>query len=306
MLLEDLLITKLLRTMFLVFAFPGLCSAATVSASDGSPTFKLTRTQMKWGERQLKRLLTDRPGMGKYVQRGDPVWNWTVRQFAGEHVEGGIEWNPKDPNPLWDAMHTRATKDRKAYIQVTDRYVADMYRPGEEKSGPALWFQTVFELCCFATMDQFDEVNTLAKNGVIGAEEYAFRKMFIEAVDVRGRVHRFWNELWIPNCRRRSLQAEDEFIVGYPKSGIPAWPPDRFTKRHFGELELTGDAAKANREDLDFHIRFFVDQYNNDFVPWLKERGVPTPTPETKAYFRERMWNEFSGKATGDSSLRTE
>src|ERR1051326_747463 len=54
---------------------------------------------LAFGEQQVEHMVEDRPQMKQYVQKGDPIWRYCVRQFAGEALGERIAWN-NDPLEL--------------------------------------------------------------------------------------------------------------------------------------------------------------------------------------------------------------
>ena len=158
------------------FFLTGLALALVVrgysqpSVTGGQP-YPLNPSQLAWGESQLEEMLKDRPEMAKYVTRGDDLWDWIVRQFAGEWVHGGVEWDPSEPLPLHDAVSYQARKGRKARVLITDWRTTRRFHYGEMKHGPQMWYQTIFEFSNLKLTWKHLGIDQLALAGKIGEEE---------------------------------------------------------------------------------------------------------------------------------------
>jgi hypothetical protein len=209
---------------------------------------KLKMGQLAWGERQLERLLKDRPAMTSYIRRGDDLWKWMVHQFAGEYVEGGIWWDARDPKPLWDSMYYGAGNGKKASIRVTKNiFMYKEYFWGKPKTGPVLWYETIFEIFNLITLKPIYELDELARKGGIGRENYILRRMLAERQTGQA-AHDFFNKVWIPHCKRLNLPYEDKYLVKVYGDGIKVLSPEEVIKQKFNPN--------------NFNYKYFSDQYD--------------------------------------------
>ncbi|HEY5037456.1 MAG TPA: hypothetical protein VIJ93_00120, partial [bacterium] len=174
------------------------------------PPYTLGQAQLSWGKTQIQQMLKDRSEMAKYVTEGDDLWNWTVRQFGGEYMKGGIRWDSKEPAPeLWDAFYYGPLNGQKAYIQVTKRLAWKEYRFNEPKTGPVLWYETAFELLNLKTIAPVYQLNEIAKKREVSRKDYILERMLIEW-NTEKEVRDFYYNLWVPQCHKLSLSYEDK------------------------------------------------------------------------------------------------
>jgi|GEM_PF-3366864 hypothetical protein len=274
----------------LLFLIPPFLVAAERQSNPLSPE------ELKWGETQVKRMLHDRPAMKKYVRKGDPLWDWTVRQFAGEWVEGGVEWDPSDPEKLWNAMFYPKGKDTKARIQVTEKSVLKNYRFGEKKEGPQLWNQVIFELCNVKVFSGAAARNRwMTLTGRITGEEYAFKQLLTEAVDTRKEVHRVSMNIWVPNCVRLKLEPWDDYLKSTGNVGAPFSSERGFINSYFSVDFEHPRPDVALDEDMGFHRRHSLDQYEKYYKPWMIEHHIPIPPEISMNELKQKMIEELLG-----------
>lgn len=256
------------------------------------PPYPLNYQQLAWGEEQLVHLLKDRPAMAAYVQKGDPVWEWMVREFAGEWCEGGIEWDPTDPKPLWDGLYTASNGKRKAFIQVTERSVTKVIHYGQLKSGPYLWFEVVYELSNLRTAPDSARVDGLAYNGKISREEFSFKKFYLEAIQTRGYVHDFFINLWEPNCQKLGLEPYDQWLIDTYNQKMPVFSSKGFIDEYFGFDYSIASQNSSRAIDFAFHHNYFSKIYDTFDVPWMEKMKIPIPANESMVALKQKMMSE--------------
>ncbi len=192
----------------------------------------LSPIQLAWGETQLERLLNDRPVMTSYVHKGDDLWNWVVRQFAGEYVKNGIWWDARNPEPLWNAK-SNEDMGKRASIQITSNFYSNNYfHWGEPKTSCVLWFELFYEMFNLQNLNLRYELMDMAKQGKVTKEEYIIRILLIENQSLRS-VHNFFHNIWIPHCRTLSLPYEDKFLIELHGEGIKVLTDEEVYKKYF-------------------------------------------------------------------------
>jgi len=202
-----------------------LVSVAVASAKDA-----LTPAEIEWGEAQLKQMLKDRPAMAPYTKMGDPLWRWASRQFAGEHVDGGIEWDAAEIVPAWEAAYYAPTSDRRAFIRVSPRFVS-AERKSLAMTGSVLWVNAAFELINARSHARSSRLNERAQCGQVSRPAYIVGTALIESESMRA-FKAFYDETWVPHCRRLARPADDPawFNGRFPLMGHPedtaAWALD--------------------------------------------------------------------------------
>jgi hypothetical protein len=228
-----------------------LLSDLLAKLKPNKPTLKpneLTPEQMAWGENQLKRMLRDRPAMVPYVKKGDDLWNWMVRQFAGEYVGGGIWWDARSPEPLWNSFFYGAGNGKKAHIQVTDKfYEGWKYNWGKPKTAPNLWFGAFYEIFNIIYDGLDEKLDVQAIEGKIDRQHYILSKMLIENITDETALE-FFHKVWVPHCLKYHLPYEDEYLTYDYGKEMMGLPDIEVFKREF-------------RPD-DFHYKFFSNEYD--------------------------------------------
>lgn len=227
----------------------------------------LSPDQLAWGETQLHQMLQDRPAMTPYAPEGSDLWNWAVRQFAGEYSKGGILWDPSDPKDLWDAVGTVAHDGEKGRIQVTgNSYISKDDNWGKPKPGPFLWRETVHEIMN-VNFGGFGEFAKSAIEGKVGKEEFIFKSIMGED-DTLMAANGFFKKVWMPQCQKLSLPYTDSFMVRYEGGEVP---------------------RDASYEDLlryefreHFHYEFFEKEYD-DYRAKANFPAAVAPTPAVNA-----------------------
>jgi len=232
--------------------------------------------------------------MAKYARKGDKVWDWTVRQFAGEWVPGGIEWDASDPVTFWDSVCYPAADGKKARLQVTALSALKNFHYMEPKAGDELWYYTVFELVNFEMHQKIDQVNNDAHQGKIDGEEYSFRIYMIECTDTRTRVIAFFRDLWAPNCKEMGIDPWDEFTRTRLNIKVPVFTPQQFLDRYF-KVDYSPTSQPSSRdESFVFHHNFYLHHYETVILPRMNSQGITPPAPMTLAELKQKMTAELT------------
>jgi hypothetical protein len=149
-----------------------------------------------FGETQLKRMLADRPQTAACASKGDAVWEWTVRQFAGEGAGSRIYWQSNPPDGDCPVCHHPPDGRSAGNIRLrsTDR-------AGVPRTGEALWSHAVFELYNIRNAAQFHKVNDDAVARTISRDEY-IREYFHAEFDAHGTRERATAGAGVTTTRR--------------------------------------------------------------------------------------------------------
>lgn len=272
---------------------PDVLKAPPADATSDQPPYSLDNNQLAWGKAQFEKMLKDRPIMNRYVRVGDSLWDWTIRQYAGEWVKGGIEWNSSDPVPLWDGKYYAGDSERKAYLQLTAQSVMKSYHFGEPKSGPELWYGLIFEFCNFQILKKTYAVNQLAKTGKIDVEEYCYRKSWVEGIGTTQAVHDVFEKYWVPNCRKLKLEPWDDYMRTMNLIDIPVPTGRKFWSDYFSVDYSNPRKGKIRDENLAFHRSFYKKEYEDQILPWLKMMDIPAPNPIPLAELKKKLEDEL-------------
>jgi hypothetical protein len=231
---------------------------------------ELTPEQLQWGEKQLRQMLKDRPSMAPYVHEGDDLWNWTVRQFAGEtsHVE--VRWDdtwPKERTSDRDAGTYMGPPDTLIHINVTANFMGtgslidQAQLKGTPKSGPVLWYETIFELFNSQKSSRFIKVCQLALSGKIDRETFILEADLTEN-DTRNQAFQFYRKTWISHCQALSLPYQDSVLEkqlkGYDDNSV-YYPEDRINDL-------------ISLKESNDHYRAYGQVYDNLIVPFILKK----------------------------------
>lgn len=140
---------------------------------------KLTEDDLAFGRVQLKQMIRDRRVLAEHLKEGDILWDWIVRQFAGESAGCRCRWNPAPP----DDMHgqTTAPENGVGAIQVAQ------FEPAEPNKGMPCSFEVVLATAVFECFNHAAHVEFEAQwqqllKGEIDA--VAFARLSLEMEDL--------------------------------------------------------------------------------------------------------------------------
>jgi hypothetical protein len=224
----------------------------------GSAAHQLSAEDLAWGETQVAQLLKDRPAMVPYVRKGDTLWTWTVRQFAGEYLGSRIRWDAKDPQPICNAFFYGPENGKKAYIQVTSKmFASENYHYGEPKTAPVLWYETANALSNMRLIPEINKIQGRAEKGSLDREGY-IRERILAARRPMQWAHDFFVDIWVPQCKALSLPPEDSFLETLYGAGVPVpskketlkllFVPGNLHYAHYANIYDWHIGAKAGKE----------------------------------------------------------
>ncbi|MCX6382822.1 MAG: hypothetical protein NT023_25635 [Armatimonadetes bacterium] len=170
-----------------------------VSAPPQTPPEKL-------GETQLERMLSDRPEMRPFITRGDAVWNWCVKQFAGGDTKIPIDWSsvpPMEPNVESES----GPGDLSHHGEISVRRIATIgLHTDSPRYGEDMWGNVIFELCNAQLYREHKAVSQWAYTAHPSKQEYIRRSAYVEYL-AAVRTKRFYDSLWKPNMDRLGIHS---------------------------------------------------------------------------------------------------
>jgi hypothetical protein len=117
------------KTFFLALVFLIGCSGRP-----GSPA-ALKQPDLAHGRLQVERMLRDRPVMRNLVQEDDELYQWAVRQYAGERLGHPIDWNPADGK---ESIGRFSSQRHRGEICIS-KFVESKEKAPESQSFDGLW-----------------------------------------------------------------------------------------------------------------------------------------------------------------------
>ncbi len=148
--------------------------------SDPGPAAATLRPEdLEHGRKQVRQMLSERPEMARHVTEDDPLFDWTVRQFAGENLGQVIWWSPVSPKSPAAAEHQVPTEFQRAEIRIRMKH-AEGARQGEKLSFDELWHCAAFELQNVLNASHFHRTVADAYAGKLSREQFVFRMAELE------------------------------------------------------------------------------------------------------------------------------
>ena len=147
-------------------------------------------------------MLSDRPAMARYVTRGNKLWTWAVRKFAGEDLGEMVNWDPTSPAPF-GGESVRPDNETNGAIRVAQQETETTDSPWQLFN--TQWAIAVFELHNRASSREFDRINEEARQGRISCEEYATAMLTTEELSAQ-RTRAFFLKLFLPWMKSNGLR----------------------------------------------------------------------------------------------------
>ena len=211
--LVSIIVVGIFLSVFTVCAFqqiwwPEICNGASEGYTFRTlpvlppPRYVPSAKDLAYGEQQVMKMVRDRPQMRGYVRRGDPVWQYCVRQFAGEGIGSHIAWCDETPQ-LGEADSESPTRYQAARIRIRHYYDSGL-SSGQERAGEDLWASAVFEFNNLRSYKQFDRLAWGVIEGNVSRQQFIIGYARIEYKTTRNMI-RVYNGLWRPSMEKQGI-----------------------------------------------------------------------------------------------------
>ncbi|MDX2105119.1 MAG: hypothetical protein SFY67_01845 [Candidatus Melainabacteria bacterium] len=173
----------------------GSKSSASIKPFKSTFARKVSQDDLIFGMTQVDKMINDRKPMGFLVKKGDPIYNWAARQFAGEACGEHITWNNQEDlgkPAIYKADHCYPSKEEKAFIRIRSNNGS-----GNFYDEHSLWESCIFELHNIRNFKAFDKVYNDACKGKLTKEEWLRRNTMIEYKSNKA-VKDFFYRNWAP------------------------------------------------------------------------------------------------------------
>ncbi len=183
-------------------AFSTQESSLAIPAHNKSYARKVSSDDLIFGMAQTDKMMADRKPMTFLVKKGDPIYNWVSRQFAGEACGERVSWNPEEDlgkPAIYKADHCYPSKEEKAYIRIRSSNGS-----GNFYDEHSLWESCIFELHNIRNFKSFDSVFHKACNGKISKEDWLRRNTEIEYKS-NLMVKDFFYRYWVPYLNSKCI-----------------------------------------------------------------------------------------------------
>ncbi len=180
------------------------------------------------GERELRRMLKDRPAMGHGIREGDALWEWTVGMFAGRGNDRPVPWSAAPPQPGYDADCRMPLDGSAAVIRVR----------ADTDDLEVLWSRAAYELHNSQTRAASELLVRAAMAGSIDKQAYVEGVTRLEYAAL-GRTWGFYRAIWRPWAHERGIHTERRKWPYRLPSSYGAWiggfdDPDGYPRDSIG------------------------------------------------------------------------
>lgn len=174
----------------------------------------LSAADLAHGKQQLENMLSRRPAMRQHVKPGDEIYAWAQRQFAGEWLQTRVYWLEEHPahSAEGDCGFTESANP-EAFIRLRQNWARGP-RQGEAKPFEELWCTAVFGLIDLRSYGENERLWEEALAGRLSREEW-IRRSIARQLGIAQLTHDFYEELWAPFCRERSIACNPMLWYAY-------------------------------------------------------------------------------------------
>ena len=147
-----------------------------------------------FGEKQLDRMLADRPSMRDVLSSDDPIHQLVVKRFTIGDRGQPVYWDPDNPFSGRPAEHNSTSFLGKASLRITN---------AEEIQGRDKWCMLVFELANLENAAQFESLDRSAFLGNISEKDYSVQCVQLE-LDAVERMQAIFRQHPLPDANSES------------------------------------------------------------------------------------------------------
>lgn len=160
-------------------------------------------------------MVKDRPEMGRYVRKEDPIWQYCARQYGGEAIGEHIVWNNTQPLDRFNASHIVPHHGKAGQILVA------VQRAGAARANNCeeLWLMATYELFNIRNHTRQDAVWEAALSGEIDRTEYIRRTALLE-YEAFPYLAAAYKALWKPAVEAKGIKTTpSEWGLTLPGTG---------------------------------------------------------------------------------------
>lgn len=203
-------------------------------------TTPISKLELKFGEKQLKRMLSDRKSMRQLVTKGDDLWLWSAQQFAGNGGERRYKWKNKTSKKSgvqqFGAFHNYDLNKNTGWICVQKTRSDGLAAAPEQ-----MWSGVIYEFFNSRNDKDFEETWKLAAHGKLTKEEYLARATKLEYNALK-EMNSFYENTW-------KLHAE--------KMGYPSWNAYWYKELPATYEEWIDQYKKINPAYVSYHEKSY-------------------------------------------------
>ena len=209
---------------------PAYLKSFEVKPSD-QKIYSLSADDLQHGREQVELMIHDRPEMARYVRKGDAVWNWTARQFAGECTGKRYFW-------AQDATAGGAPDGWHSVPYLGDPgIIAVIQTSPKPRDGDELWAIAIFELLNTRNDPAFIAWHRHAEFGKISQHEHVKQTVWLEFVTAK-QTRSFYEGYWVAHCKKMNLRTNGVHWYAGLNQSFQKWfdsqPKDSPYFKHLG------------------------------------------------------------------------
>lgn len=173
-----------------------------------SPAAEPSAHDLKHGQKQLQRMLDDRPGMALYRAEGSPVthyldetdapWQWAQQAFAGSYVNERVFWDHRPPSG--DHLSDSTNPSYHGLYSVSLRPFSSMNIRQFEDA----WSRLVFEMLSISRAPEIDRLYDLVYGRQLSIDA-AVREFARLHWSIKKQVEQFYHQTWRTWARSRGM-----------------------------------------------------------------------------------------------------
>jgi hypothetical protein len=215
------------------------------------PPTKLSAVDLQFGRQQVDQMMRDRSEMATCAQKSDIIYEWTVRQFAGEATGERIYWSADRPTcpDACLSSHSPAYKGLPGLIKARERYETGP-KKGRSVGCEELWASVVFELYNISYGKEHSSNYDGALAGTIPKQDYIMNSAKIEFGAVR-KTAEFYRSVWQPWAEGKGKDTNSEH-----------WFAD--------EPESYEEWIKQYNDPTGYPYSYYGTEYDSDIAPYVK------------------------------------
>jgi tetratricopeptide (TPR) repeat protein len=163
----------------------------------------VSEAALQHGKRQVRRMLQDRPVMGKYGEQARVLSDWAARKFAGEDFGRMIFWDSSELPPLAPSANYQQSAEEPGFIQLS-KQPSNRYGTSEVYFFEELWCYTVFELYNISNSEDFRRLHTEASEGKLSKETFVAQIIECESRAAE-KTRAFYIHVFMPWAKEHRL-----------------------------------------------------------------------------------------------------
>jgi hypothetical protein len=214
------LAVSLVATLVLATGVPSAAASDELYAALPSASQDLSKSDLKFGSKQMKRMLRDRPQMRALVETDDALWQWTAGQFAGKYSGRRYRWMKKTTHEGHEksvAWHDYSMQKKCGWISV-DKSRGDGLVAAPEQ----MWAGVIYELLNTRNDAAFQQALSDALNHKISKQEYIDRCTKLEYNAVKALTH-FYEATWKARLGKTGYQSCSAYWFPDVPSTYESW-----------------------------------------------------------------------------------